>query len=89
VVQDTAGNWRVALLADAASAQDVEVLNFAQPPETLPASAQLPAEAAGLKPVPPPPPPPQPAQAAVTPPKPAPKPVVAATPANPDEDQER
>src|SRR6201996_9607721 len=61
VVQDTAGNWRVALLADAAGAQDVEILNFAKPPETPPDTAQLPAEAAGLKPAPPPPPPAQPA----------------------------
>jgi rod shape-determining protein MreC len=49
-------SWRVALLADAASSQDVEVLNFSKPPETPPASAQLPAEAAGLKPQAPPPP---------------------------------
>ena len=34
----------------AASSQDVEVLNFSQPPEALPPAAQLPAEAAGLKP---------------------------------------
>jgi rod shape-determining protein MreC len=49
VVADGAG-WRVALLADPASSQDVEILNFSQPPEQLPATAQLPAEAAGLKP---------------------------------------
>lgn len=49
VVEDR-GTWRVALLADPASSQDVEVLNFSQPPEALPPSAQLPAEAAGLKP---------------------------------------
>ena len=60
VVQDSAGNWRVALLSDAAGAQDVEILNFAKQPEVPPASAQLPAEAAGLKPSPPPPPPAQP-----------------------------
>lgn len=53
VVQDTAGNWRVALLSDAATAQDVEILNFAQPPEVMPTSTQLPAEAAGLAPTPP------------------------------------
>src|ERR1700760_1439788 len=41
VVQDTAGNWRVQLLSDPASAQDVEILNFAKPPEQLPPSAQL------------------------------------------------
>jgi hypothetical protein len=61
------------LLADAAASQDVEVLNFSKPPEEPPASAQLPAEAAGLKPQAPPPPAPAatviPAQAA-----PAPKP---------------
>ncbi len=56
VVADGRGGWRVALLADAAAAQDVEVLNFAKPPEQLPPSAQLPMEAAGLKPQPPPPP---------------------------------
>jgi hypothetical protein len=46
----------VALLADPASSQDVEILNFSQPPEALPPSAQLPAEAAGLKPKAPAPP---------------------------------
>jgi len=55
VVEDR-GIWRVALLADPASSQDVEVLNFSQPPEALPPAAQLPAEAAGLKPQAPPPP---------------------------------
>jgi rod shape-determining protein MreC len=50
VTPDGAGSWRVALLADAAASQDVEILNFSKPPETFPASAQLPAEAAGLKP---------------------------------------
>src|SRR5688572_14164780 len=49
VVEDR-GIWRVTLLADPASSQDVEVLNFSQPPEALPPAAQLPAEAAGLKP---------------------------------------
>jgi rod shape-determining protein MreC len=57
VVPNSAGGWRVALLADAAASQDVEILNFSKPPEDLPASAQLPAEAAGLKPQAPPPPP--------------------------------
>ncbi|HET7086945.1 MAG TPA: rod shape-determining protein MreC [Rhizomicrobium sp.] len=57
VISDGAGGWRVALLADAAASQDVEVLNFSKTPEALPATAQLPAEAAGLKPQPPPPPP--------------------------------
>src|SRR5882757_1183831 len=55
VVSDNAGGWRVALLADAASSQDVEILNFSKPPEAPPATAQLPAEAAGLKPQAPPP----------------------------------
>lgn len=55
VVDDGNGGWRVSLLADATSSLDVEILNFSQPPEALPSTAQLPAEAAGLKPVPPPP----------------------------------
>jgi rod shape-determining protein MreC len=50
VVSDGAGGWRVSLLADAASSQDVEILNFSTPPEALPTTAQLPVEAAGLKP---------------------------------------
>jgi rod shape-determining protein MreC len=56
VMPNGAGGWRVALLADAAASQDVEILNFSKPPEAPPASAQLPAEAAGLKPQAPPPP---------------------------------
>jgi len=56
VMTDGAGGWRVALLADASASQDVEILNFSTPPETPPASAQLPAEAAGLKPQVPAPP---------------------------------
>jgi rod shape-determining protein MreC len=78
VVSDGKGGWRVSLLADASAAQDVEVLNFARPPEQLPPAAQLPMDAAGLKPLPPPPPPVQAAPitpAPVVPPKP--KPVVA------------
>ncbi len=75
VVEDGSGGWRVALLADPASSQDVEILNFSQPPEALPPGAQLPAEAAGLKPMVTPPPP-----VAVAPPPP-PKPVVVARPA--------
>jgi rod shape-determining protein MreC len=61
-----AGQYRVALLADAASAQDVEILAFRRPPEELPADAhsQLPAVAAGLKPAAPPPP--APAEAPVS-----------------------
>jgi len=61
VLSDGAGGWRVALLADAAASQDVEILNFSQPPETPPPGAQLPAEAAGLKPQAPPPAAPVPA----------------------------
>lgn len=51
VVADGDG-WRVALLADAALSQDVEVLNFSRPSEDLPPrpEAQLPVVAAGLKP---------------------------------------
>jgi rod shape-determining protein MreC len=60
VVKD-AGGFRVALLADAARSESVEILNFARPPEEPPATPQLPAEAAGLPPLPPPPP--QPAEA--------------------------
>jgi rod shape-determining protein MreC len=62
-----AGQYRVALLADGASAQDVEILAFRRPPEELPADAQsqLPAVAAGLKLAPPPPP--APADAPVLP----------------------
>jgi len=79
VVADGSDGWRVALLADAASSQDVEVLNFSKPPEAPPASAQLPAEAAGLKPQAPPPAP----ATTVTPSPPATpaaKPPVTATP---------
>ena len=39
-----------ALLADAASSEDVEVLAFRKPPEELPSSLQLPSVAAGLPP---------------------------------------
>ena len=53
VVADGAG-WRVALLADAGASQDVEILNFSKPPEAPPATVQLPADAAGLKPMAPP-----------------------------------
>jgi rod shape-determining protein MreC len=83
VVADGSDGWRVALLADAASSQDVEVLNFSKPPEAPPASAQLPAEAAGLKPQAPPPPA---LAATVTPaptaPAPKPKPPVTAAPSD-------
>jgi rod shape-determining protein MreC len=85
VVSDGKGGWRVALLADPGASQDVEILNFSKPPETPPATAQLPVEAAGLKPqVLQPPPAPAPVVAAPVPPKP--KPVV--TPADPAEPAE-
>jgi rod shape-determining protein MreC len=78
VIRDGDG-WRVSPLADATDAQDVEVLNFAKPPEKPPAAAELPMQAAGLKPLPPPPPAPvQTAPLTQAPPAPAkPKPVVA------------
>jgi rod shape-determining protein MreC len=44
------GKYRVALLADAATSEDVEVLAFRKPPEELPATVQLPSVAAGLPP---------------------------------------
>jgi rod shape-determining protein MreC len=46
------GAYRVALLADASSSEDVEVLAFRHPAETLPrtTTSQLPAVAAGLPP---------------------------------------
>jgi rod shape-determining protein MreC len=72
VVADRNGGWRVALLADAASTQDVEVLNYSEPPEKLPAQAELPVEAAGIKPES------TPSQADVIPPLPAPAPKPAA-----------
>jgi rod shape-determining protein MreC len=91
VVSDGAGGWRVALLADAAASQDVEILNFSKPPEAPPATAQLPAEAAGLKPQAPPPPQTAAAPAppaAVAPPKP--KPAAPAAPATePAEEEDR
>lgn len=45
------GKYRVALLADAGSSEDVEVLAFRKPPEALPGTVELPAVAAGLPPV--------------------------------------
>jgi rod shape-determining protein MreC len=68
VMPNGAGGWRVALLADAAASQDVEILNFSKPPEAPPTSAQLPAEAAGLKPQAPTPPVSATAPAPVVPP---------------------
>jgi len=76
VVRDGDG-WRVSLLADATEAQDVEVLNFAKPPEKPPAAAELPMQAAGLKPLPPPPP-------APAKPKPTPPPAAAPADGSPD-----
>jgi rod shape-determining protein MreC len=82
VVSDGAGGWRVALLADAAASQDVEILNFPKPPEAPPATAQLPAEAAGLKPqAPPPPVAAVPVAPVAAPAKPKPAPVAPAAPA--------
>ena len=80
VLPDGAGGWRVALLADAAASQDVEILNFSKPPEAPPATAQLPAEAAGLKPQAPPPQAAAAAPVAAAPAKP--KPVVVTPPAS-------
>jgi rod shape-determining protein MreC len=51
VMPDGGGRWRVALLADAGASQDVEILNFSKPPEAPPSTVQLPADAAGLKPM--------------------------------------
>ena len=89
VVSDGSGGWRVALLADPGASQDVEILNFSKPPEIPPATAQLPVEAAGLKPqVLQPPPAPAPVAAAPVTPKP--KPVVTPVdPAAPAEVMER
>ncbi|MBN9553179.1 MAG: rod shape-determining protein MreC [Alphaproteobacteria bacterium] len=50
-VVEESGKYRVALLADAASSEDVEVLAFRKPPEALPGTVELPAVAAGLPPV--------------------------------------
>jgi rod shape-determining protein MreC len=44
------GKYRVALLADAATSEDVEILAFRKPPERLPTNSELPAVAAGLPP---------------------------------------
>jgi len=49
-VVEQGGKYRVALLADASSSEDVEVLAFRKPPEQLPSSLELPAVAAGLPP---------------------------------------
>jgi rod shape-determining protein MreC len=80
VVPDNSGGYRVALLADASSSQDVEILNFSKPPEALPPTAELPAEAAGLKPMAPPPPVAATVPAPVIPAPVKPKPVTSAPP---------
>ena len=49
-VVEQGGKYRVALLADAGTSEDVEVLAFRKPPEQPPAVSQLPAVAAGLPP---------------------------------------
>ncbi|HWD26200.1 MAG TPA: rod shape-determining protein MreC [Rhizomicrobium sp.] len=82
VVLDSGGGYRIALLADASSSQDVNIVDFKlkqeQPPDVKP--QDLPATAAGLPPAPPPPPMPAPGtQPAVAPPIPA----AAAKPAGP------
>ncbi len=61
-VVGTPGDYRVSLLADPSSSEDVEVLGFRRPPEAAPAipSSQLPALAAGLPPAAPPAPAPPP-----------------------------
>jgi rod shape-determining protein MreC len=52
IIGDPASGFRVSLLADAASSQDVEIMDFKHPPEDLPALTpnDLPATAAGLAP---------------------------------------
>ncbi len=49
-VVEQGGKYRVALLADAGTSEDVEVLAFRKPPEQPPVVSQLPAVAAGLPP---------------------------------------
>jgi len=78
VIKDGDG-FRVALLADPAQSESVEILNFARAPETPPAAAQLPSEAAGLPPMPPPPPP-TPMPSSTLPPQAAPLPKMPAIP---------
>jgi rod shape-determining protein MreC len=80
-VVEQGGGTRVALLADAASSEDVEVLAFRQPPEQPPAMPELPAVAAGLPPATAAPPAP-PAAAAAPQAKPA-TPVAVVPPAKP------
>lgn len=56
--ENATGAFRVSLLADAASSQDVEIIDFKHPPENPPAPSEsdLPATAAGLAPAASPPP---------------------------------
>jgi rod shape-determining protein MreC len=85
VVRDGQGGFRVALLADSSASQDVEILSFSKPTEAAPAKAQLPAEAAGLKPEAPPPPVPTISKPQPVPAKPAagaPKPAASPKPDN-------
>jgi len=58
VVSDNAGNFRVALLADSTSSEDVRIVDFGKKAEAPPGLSQkdLPAVAAGLPPAAPPPP---------------------------------
>ena len=95
-VVEQGGQYRVALLADAASSEDVEVLAFRKPPEQPPTDVQLPAVAAGLPPATATPPapnaPPAAANSAAAPPAIGKKPVApAAVPDSPadDADEER
>jgi len=70
VIADPAGGFRVVLLADPASSEDVNIVDFKQkaeqPPSVTP--SDLPATAAGLPPAAPPPPLPVPGAAPGTPP---------------------
>jgi len=91
VVADGEG-WRVSLLADASASQDVEILNFSKPPEAPPSSAELPAEAAGLKPQVPLPPASAVMAQIPAPAKPKPATPIEAAPVGPasaDEDEDR
>ena len=93
VVADGSGGFRVALLADSTSSEDVRIVDFRKAAETPPPVSQsdLPAVAAGLPPAAPPPPMAQrtpspvaiPPGAAPIPVKPEQKPVPGAAPAVP------
>ena len=77
----TRGGFRVVLLADAASSEDVEILDFKTPVEKIPptSSSDLPATAAGLVPLAPPPPAPAAPNPIVAPTKPTAKPGASVT----------